>query len=699
MAVVSYEIKSGVGIIRLNNPPVNALSQVLREGIQNAVVAAQGDESQVLLIVCEGRTFVAGADITEFGKPAKAPSLPSILDSIENSVKPVIAAIHGTALGGGFEIALAAHYRCALASAKVGLPEVKLGIIPGAGGTQRTPRIIGVDAALDMITSGNPVAAAKAHSMGLVDHIINGDLLEGAMSYAERLIADNAPCKRVSDMTIDPATATDALFDSWRKKMAKKSRGQLAPQKIIDAVQIAVTSSVSAGMVKERELFTECVQSTQSSAMRHIFFAERAAAKVNGLAKDTVDRTISKVGILGGGTMGGGIAMNFANVGIPVVMIEINDDALARGLDIVRKNYSITVSKGKLSEEQMKDCLSLISGSTNYDDLGDVDLVIEAVFEDLEVKKAVFAKLDKACQPGAILATNTSYQDVDKIAAATTRPDDVIGMHFFSPANVMKLLEVVRGEKTAGDVISTTMKLAKKINKIPVLSGVCYGFIGNRMLRCSVRENQLCMMEGASPEQVDAVMQGWGMAMGPLAVGDLAGLDVSYKARQALTEEQKGDPKSYCIVDAMVEMGRLGQKSGAGYYRYDPDTRARSSDPEVMAVIERLSAEHAIERREISDDEILNRITCAWINEGAYILQEGIAQRSSDIDVVYVNGYGFPIYRGGPMHYADTIGVKKVYDMICEFQRQHGDVWKPSALLEQLAVENKTFSQWSDEQT
>ena len=699
MAIVSYQIHNGVGVIKLNNPPVNALSQALREGIQQAVTAAQSDQSKVLLIVCEGRTFVAGADITEFGKPPQEPSLPSVLDSIENSAKPVIAAIHGTALGGGFEIALASHYRCAVASAKVGLPEVKLGIIPGAGGTQRTPRIIGVDAALEMITSGNPIAAAKAQALGLIDHIVDGDLLDGAIAYAEALIAENAPCKRVSDMPIDPASATDALFDSWRQKMAKKARGQLAPQKIIDAVQFAVTASVKDGMVRERELFTECVQSTQSSAMRHIFFAERAAAKVKGLAKDTVDRTIGKVGILGGGTMGGGIAMNFANVGIPVVMIEINDEALARGLEIVRKNYAITMSKGKLSEAQMKECLALISGSTHYDDLGDVDLVIEAVFEDLEVKKEVFAKLDKACKDGAILATNTSYQDVDQIAAATRRPGDVIGMHFFSPANVMKLLEVVRGEKTADDVISTTMKLAKTISKIPVLSGVCYGFIGNRMLRCSVRENQLCMMEGASPEQVDEVMQGWGMAMGPLAVGDLAGLDVSYKARQALSDEQKGDPKSYCIVDALVEMGRLGQKSGSGYYRYDPETRARSSDPEVMKVIERLSAEYGIQRRKISNEEILNRITCAWVNEGAYILEEGIAQRSSDIDVVYVNGYGFPVYRGGPMHYADTIGVKKVYEMICEFQQQHGDVWKPSALLTKLAAENKTFSQWSNEQT
>mgnify|MGYP003385713500 FL=1 len=699
MAIVSYQIHNGVGVIKLNNPPVNALSQALREGIQQAVTAAQSDQSKVLLIVCEGRTFVAGADITEFGKPPQEPSLPSVLDSIENSAKPVIAAIHGTALGGGFEIALASHYRCAVASAKVGLPEVKLGIIPGAGGTQRTPRIVGVDAALEMITSGTPIAAAKAQALGLIDHIVDGDLLDGAIAYAEALIAENAPCKRVSDMPIDPASATDALFDSWRQKMAKKARGQLAPQKIIDAVQFAVTASVKDGMVRERELFTECVQSTQSSAMRHIFFAERAAAKVKGLAKDTVDRTIGKVGILGGGTMGGGIAMNFANVGIPVVMIEINDEALARGLEIVRKNYAITMSKGKLSEAQMKECLALISGSTHYDDLGDVDLVIEAVFEDLEVKKEVFAKLDKACKDGAILATNTSYQDVDQIAAATRRPGDVIGMHFFSPANVMKLLEVVRGEKTADDVISTTMKLAKTISKIPVLSGVCYGFIGNRMLRCSVRENQLCMMEGASPEQVDEVMQGWGMAMGPLAVGDLAGLDVSYKARQALSDEQKGDPKSYCIVDALVEMGRLGQKSGSGYYRYDPETRARSSDPEVMKVIERLSAEYGIQRRKISNEEILNRITCAWVNEGAYILEEGIAQRSSDIDVVYVNGYGFPVYRGGPMHYADTIGVKKVYEMICEFQQQHGDVWKPSALLTKLAAENKTFSQWSNEQT
>ena len=698
MSVVSYEIENGVGVISINNPPVNALSQALRAGIQEAVASAQRDESKILLFVCEGRTFIAGSDITEFGKPPTEPFLPVVLDSIENSSKPVIAALHGTALGGGFELALAAHYRCATASVKVGLPEVKLGVIPGSGGTQRLPRLTGVDTALDVITGGNPIEAPKAKSMNLIDHIIEGDFREGVMAYAQQLIARNAPCKRVSDIDIDPATANDELFNSWRQKMARKARGQLAPQKIIDAVQIAATTPFKEGMIKSRELFLERVQSSQSSAMRHMFFAERAAAKVKGLAKDTVDRPIKKVGVVGSGTMGGGIAMNFANVGIPVAIVDVSDAQLARGLELVRKNYSITVSKGKLSEGQMEQCLSLITGSSDYDHLGDVDLVIEAVYENLELKQEVFARLAGICKPGAILASNTSYQDIDQIAAATTRPQDVIGMHFFSPANVMKLLELVRGEKTADAVISTVMKLAKTINKKPVLCRICYGFIGNRMLRCALRQNQLLMLEGSSPEQIDTMMEGWGMAMGPLAAGDLAGLDVSYKARQTQTQAQKGDPKNWCVVDALVEMGRIGQKSGAGYYKYDPDTRARSSDPEVMKVIERQSVAHGVERREISDEEILNRITCAWINEGAYILQEGVAQRSGDIDVVYVYGYGFPVYRGGPMHYADTLGVKKVYEMICQFKQQYGDVWKPSALLQQLAAEDKTFAQWSEEQ-
>ncbi|MCV6625226.1 MAG: 3-hydroxyacyl-CoA dehydrogenase NAD-binding domain-containing protein [Cellvibrionaceae bacterium] len=696
MSVTTYEIIDGIGVIRLNNPPVNALSHALRDGICKAVKKAQKDASKAIVIICEGRTFIAGADITEFGKPPKAPSLPDMLNVIESSNKIVVAAIHGTALGGGFETALTAHYRIALNSAKVGLPEVKLGLLPGAGGTQRTPRLAGIEPALDMITSGNPIAAAKAEKLGLVDCVVEGELLQGAIAYAKSLAADKAQLKRARDIEIKPSKSQALLFERYRAKMAKRARGQKAPQNIIACVEAAIGQDMDAGLKTERELFMELMTGPQSAAMRHMFFAERQGAKVDGLAKDTALRPINKVGIIGAGTMGGGIAMNFANVGIPVTLIEVNQEGLDRGMGIIEKNYAITVSKGKMSEAQKANCLKLIGGSTHYDALADVDLVIEAVFENVDIKKEVFSKLDAVCKPGAILATNTSYQDIDAIAGATSRPADVIGLHFFSPANVMKLLEVVRGSASADDVIATSMAMAKTIRKVPVLAGNCYGFIGNRMLRPYGREAQLCLIEGASPEQIDKVMQGWGMAMGPLAVGDLAGLDIGYKARQGLSAEQKGDPKSYCIADALVEMGRLGQKSGSGYYKYDPATRARHNDPEVMKVVEQQAKAQGIARRAISDEEILERLTYAWINEGAKILEEGIAQRPSDIDVVYCFGYGFPAYRGGPMHYADHIGLDKVYKRICEFAKQHGQAnWAPAKLLKQLAKEGKTFAQWA----
>ena len=695
MSIVSYQIINNIGVIRLNNPPVNALSQALRQGVQQAIETAQNDSSKALVLICEGRTFIAGADITEFGKPPLTPSLHDMLESIENSNKPVIAAIHGTALGGGFETALACHYRCAVATAKVGLPEVKLGLLPGAGGTQRTPRLAGVEAALDLMTSGNPVNASKAQELGLIDKVFDGDLLEAALFWARELVAGSAPLRRVRDINIDAETVPAALFDNYRAKLARRARGQIAPGHIVSCVEDAVNLSMKEGLKTERERFVACMQSSQSSAMRHLFFAERQAARVKGIDKATPTREIRSVAIIGGGTMGGGIAMNFANAGIPVKLLEINDEALQRGLGMIEKNYGITVSKGKLSEEQKQHCLSLIEGVTDYKSLADVDLVIEAVFEDLDIKKQVFSQLDSICKPGAILATNTSYQDVNLIAEATGRPGDVIGLHFFSPANVMKLLEVVRGEKTTNEVIASTMKLARTIKKVPVLSRVCYGFIGNRMLRHYAREAQLCLIEGSSPEQIDAVMQTWGMAMGPLAVGDLAGLDIAYNARKALTDEQKGAPKTYCIPDTLVEMGRLGQKSGAGYYNYDPQTRARSSDADVMALVKAKATGQGIERREFEDEEILNRLIFALINEGAKILEEGIAQRSGDIDVVYAFGYGFPVARGGPMHYADSIGLQKVYDTVCEYHEQTGEsYWQPAALLAQLVSEGKTFKEW-----
>lgn len=696
MSVTSYKIIDGIGVIRLNNPPVNALSHALRDGICKAIKKAQKDASKAIVIICEGRTFIAGADITEFGKPPQSPSLGDMLDTIESSQKIVVAAIHGTALGGGFETALTCHYRIALNTAKVGLPEVKLGLLPGAGGTQRTPRLAGVEAALDLITSGNPISAAKAEKLNLVDVVVEGDLLNGALAYASSLADDEAVLKRVRDISINPKKAPASLFETYRKKLAKRARGQQAPQSIISCVEAAVGQDMDKGLDTERELFLELMQGSQSAAMRHMFFSERSAAKVIGLAKDTALRPIKKVGIIGGGTMGGGIAMNFANVGIPITLLEISQEGLDRGLAIIDKNYSITVSKGKMSEAQKSQCQSIITGTTDYQDLADMDLVIEAVFENVDIKKQVFAKLDEVCKPGAILATNTSYQDIDAIANVTKRPSDVIGLHFFSPANVMKLLEVVRGSASADDVIATSMAMAKSIRKVPVLAGNCYGFIGNRMLTPYGRQAALCLIEGSTPEQIDRVMQNWGMAMGPLAVGDLAGLDIGYKARETLTAEEKGDPKTFCIADALVELGRLGQKSGSGYYSYDPQTRARLNDPAVMEVVEAQAQAHGITRREISDEEILERLTYAWINEGAKILEEGIAQRSSDIDVVYCYGYGFPAYRGGPMHYADHLGLKKIYQRIEAFSQQAGgEVWQPSKLLKELAESGQTFAQWS----
>ena len=698
--VVSYALKDNVGVISVNNPPVNALAQTVRSGILKAVQAAQDDASKAVILKCDGRTFIAGADITEFGKPPKEPGLPEVLSAIENSSKPVIAAIHGTALGGGFEVSLACHYRCAIESAKVGLPEVKLGLLPGAGGTQRVPRLTGAKFALEMMTKGNPIAARKALDVGLVDKILEGnEIAENAIDYANELVESSAPLKRVRDITINDSDLEPDFFDNARKQMAKRARGQIAQDRIVSCIEAAVNLPIDEGLERERELFRELVTSAESAAMRHIFFSERQAAKIEGLPKTTPLRDINKVAIIGGGTMGGGIAMCFANVGIPVVMLEINDEALERGLGIVKKNYNITVQKGRLAAEQMDKRLDLISGTTDYEGIADVDLVIEAVFENLDLKKEIFAKLDGVCRPGAILATNTSYQDVDAIAEATARPQDVVGMHFFSPANVMKLLEVVRGEKTADDVLATVMQIGKRIKKVCALSRVCYGFIGNRMLSGYGREAQMLLLDGCTPAQVDGAIERFGMAMGPLAMGDLAGLDVGYKARQALTN-LPDDPKLYRMGTLLVEMGKYGQKTGSGYYKYDPETRKRMSDPEVESLIVEEAEKLGVSRREISEEEILARCFYPLINEGAKILEEGIAQRASDIDVVYIYGYAFPVAKGGPMHYADAVGVKNVYEKICEFRDLYGEeYWSPAPLLKQLAEEGKSFAQWDKEKS
>ena len=692
---VRYELLGDIGVMSINSPPVNALSHAVRQGIQDAFRTAEGDASKALLIICDGRTFVAGADIKEFGQRPKEPYLPDLLNELEALNKPVIAAIHGTALGGGFELCMASHYRCAVANAKVGLPEVKLGLMPGAGGTQRAPRLAGISASLDLITSGNPISAESAETLGLVDRIVAGDLREAALAYAQELVDKGAGCRRTSEL---PAPSADAATSAeYRKQLAKRARGQVAPQRIVDCVEAASRLPFPDGLKLERDAFIELMAGTQSAGMRHMFFAEREAARVIGIGKETPLRDIQSVAVIGAGTMGSGIAMNFANAGLPVKLLEVNDDALGRGLEIIVRNYAGGVKRGKMSEADAIARRDLIQGTTDYADLGNAELVIEAVFEDLSLKQDIFEKLDDVCKPGAILATNTSYQDVNKIAAVTRRPADVIGLHFFSPAHIMKLLEVVRADETADDVLATCMAMAKKIRKVPVVSGVCYGFIGNRMLQHYGREAQLCLIEGGTPETIDTAMQQWGMAMGPLRVFDLAGLDVGYKARQGLSVEERGDPKSYRIPDDLVEMDRLGQKSGAGFYTYDAETRGYEFDDVSLSVIEHAAEALGVKRREIDAGEIVDRLIYALINEGMKIVEEGIAQRPSDVDVVYVYGYGFPAYRGGPLHYADEVGLEQVYERICEFRESLGpENWTPAPLLEKLVKENTSLADWAD---
>lgn len=696
---VSYERKGNIGVISIDHPPVNALSRPVRRGILEAVAAARADgEAEAVVLRCEGRTFVAGADITEFGKPPLEPHFPEVLAAVEDSPKPVVAALHGTAYGGGFELALVCHYRCAAPDARVGLPEVKLGLLPGAGGTQRVPRIAGVEAALDMIARGDPVKADRALEMGLIDRIVEGEDLEaGAVEYARELLAAKAPLRRVRDMDIDPASVPEGFFDEARRRLAARARGQIAPDRIVSCLEAAVKLPMDQGLARERELFMELVKSPESAAMRHVFFAEREAGRIEGLPKDAPAREVASAAVVGAGTMGGGIAMCFANAGIPVTLLEVDEAALERGLGVVRKNYGITVKKGRLSEAAAKRRMGLIRGAVRREDIAGADLVVEAVFEDLELKKEVFAGLDRVMKPGAVLATNTSYQDVDAIARATGRPRDVLGMHFFSPANVMRLLEVVRGERTADDALATAMRVGKAVGKVCVLSRVCYGFIGNRMLAGYGREAQMLLLEGCPPERVDGAMERFGMAMGPLAMGDLAGLDVGYKARKS-RPGPPGDPRPHRVGDALVEMGRLGQKTGAGFYKYDPRTRRRMPDPEVAALIAGEAEKLGVARREVPDEEIVARCVYPLVNEGARILEEGVAQRPGDIDVVYVFGYAFPAAKGGPMRHADQVGLGKVLDGVRRFGERHGgEHWRPAPLLERLAAEGGSFGRWRRE--
>jgi len=682
-SVTTLTREGDVAIITLNSPPVNALSFNVRDGLYEGFKQAIADDSKAIVLICEGRTFIAGADITEFGGAAKGASLFDVQNMMESSPKPVVAAIHGTALGGGLEVALCAHYRVAVPSARLGLPEVVLGLLPGAGGTQRLPRVVGVENALEMVTSGRHVPAPEAAGLGLVDEIVEeGKLKEGAIAFANKAVAEGKPLKKISENNakLEAARGKPEIFAEFRKKNARKFRGFDAPEANIKCIEAAVNAKTfEEGLAEERKLFMGLMAGSQSAAQRYYFFAERQAAKIPDVPDDTPVREIKKVGVLGAGTMGGGISMNFANIGIPVTIVEVKQDALDRGLATIRKNYER--SRGAKPEET-EARMSRLTGTLDFEALADCDLIIEAVFERMDIKKDVFARLDKVAKPGAILASNTSYLNIDEIASATSRPQDVIGLHFFSPANVMKLLEVVRGEKTAKDVIATSMKLGKKIGKIAVLAGVCPGFIGNRMLSQRQREAQKLVLEGAMPWDVDRVLYDFGFPMGPFAMSDLAGLDIGW-----VKENSKGET----IRDVLCEMDRRGQKTGAGYYDYDENRTAKPS-PVTEKIINDFIAKSGRNPRKISDEEILERCIFPMINEGVKILEEGKAIRASDIDVVWVNGYGWPVYRGGPMFYGDLVGgPAKVLEKMKEFQGKMGDDFKPAALLEKLAAEGGKF--------
>jgi 3-hydroxyacyl-CoA dehydrogenase len=685
-SVADLTIEGEVALVTINSPPVNALSQPVREGLKHGIESAEANGVvKAIIIICDGRTFIAGADISEFGKPPTRPYLPEALDAMENASKPVIAALHGTALGGGFEVALTAHYRIAVPSAKCGLPEIKLGIIPGAGGTQRLPRLIGPEKALDVILSGTPFGAREAHEWGVVDELAEeGKLRASAIVYAGRLIAEKAPLKKVRDRSdkLEPARGHPEIFDAVRKANARKFRGFEAWEKAIESVQNAVNLPFDEGMAEERTLFAGLVVTTQSKAQRYVFFAERQAAKVADIPADTPTRKIAKVGVIGAGTMGGGIAMNFLSAGIPVAIVETSKEALDRGVSIIRRNYENTAKKGRLTTAAVEERMGRLSPTVDFNALVDVDLVIEAVFEDMDLKKGIFERLDKVAKPGAILASNTSYLDIDAIAAKTKRPEDVLGMHFFSPANVMRLLEIVRGEKTSKSVLATITQLAPKVGKVGVVVGVCHGFVGNRMLAERQREASKLILEGATPSDVDRVLVDFGLPMGPFGMSDLAGLDIGWSAATS---------KRASIRDILCEEGRRGQKTGAGFYDYDEVRNAKPS-AKVEGIIREFAKSKGVEQRKISDAEILERCIYPMINEGAKILEEGKAQRASDIDIVWINGYGWPIYRGGPMFYADTIGLKTILAKLKEFQAKFGDDFRPAALFERLAAEGGTFT-------
>ena len=693
MATENYSVHGRTAVIVLNNPPVNGMGHALRQEVAAHLETAWADPNvQAIVIAGAGKLFCGGADIKAFNTPASRaePSSRTLVRRIEDGAKPVIAAIHGSALGLGLEFAMGCHYRVAQRGAKLGLPEVKLGLLPGGGGTQRLPRLVGVEAAVPVIVDGENLAADQALSLGLVDEVADGELLPAALAFAERVAQRKE--HPVASRRPAPLPADPAFFETQRTRIAASKRGQPAPLECLACIEAATRLPFDEGLKFERERFDVLVNGTESKALRHLFLAERAAAKVADLPADTPARPVARVAVIGAGTMGSGIAMSFASAGVPVILIESRDEALQRGLATIRKNYATTVSKGRLSQTDADARIARIEGTLRFERSADADLVIEAVFEDMAVKKELFGKLDTLCKPSAVLATNTSRLDVDEIAASTSRPASVIGLHFFSPANVMRLVEVVRGRVTSPEAILTSMEVVRKIGKLPVLVGVCDGFVGNRMVAQYAREAEFLLEEGATPEQVDGALQRFGLAMGRFAMADLAGLDIGWAGRKRNAATRPAHLRYSKVADRICEMGRFGQKTGAGFYRYEAGSRKPLPDPAVHELIVECSKEAGIARREIGDDEIIERTIYALVNEGAKILEEGIAQRSSDIDLIYVNGYGFPAWRGGPMFHADTVGLSKVYARILDFEREHGEFWKPAPLLKRLAEAGKSFA-------
>ena len=695
--LVDLSRQDGVALITINNPPVNALSTAVQQGIAATLDEAERDASvRAIVIVGGGRTFIAGADIKELelvasGRGGGPPKMHALFQRIEDSAKPVIMAIHGTALGGGLEIAMAGHYRVATADAQVGQPEVNLGIIPGAEGTQRLPRLAGVAAAVDWCVSGKPVRAPEALKLGVIDRIIEGDLRAGAVAFAREMAGRGGPHHKTSGRDDKLGTpAENALIFAAARDQARKTRRE-APLAAVDAIEAATTLPFDEGCRREQELFAKCIASDQARALIHAFFAERAVAKIPGIPKDTPVYPIAKVGIIGAGTMGGGIAMACANAGIRVLLREVEQAALDRGLATVRKNYENSVKKGRFTQQVMDQRMALIHPQLSYDGFDQVDLIIEAAFESMELKKRIFGEIDKIAKPDCVLATNTSTLDIDQIAGVTSRPQMIIGLHFFSPANVMRLVEIVRGAKTSKEVVATALAVAKKLGKVGVVVGNCWGFVGNRMMLPYMREAQFLAEEGATPEQVDRALTNFGMAMGIFAVDDMGGIDVQWRVREERKHQEKPGLRTPLVLDQLYQSGRLGQKTGAGWFRYDENRKA-IPDPEVVALIEKTAREAGIARRPVSDQEITERCIYTLINEGAKILEEGFALRAADIDVIYLTGYGFPGYRGGPMWYADTVGLKNVYERIAEFHRVHGELWTPAPLLKKLAEAGETFA-------